>query len=152
MTMQGWSAKLMAMKQCGYTAEDRAAILQLRKAMVVLLIVFLGVQAVMRMRLSGAAGMTVAVLAGACFCGIMGVAWAVVLRSADEYRRVLLQRSVMWALGLTLGAVTVCGYVEVGMRTSLHVPLLAVPLCFVMLTAAMKLVVFRRAAVDVAQA
>ena len=44
MDMKRWIMTLKRTRQCGYSAEDRAAIAKLRKGVMVVLVIFLGLQ------------------------------------------------------------------------------------------------------------
>ena len=133
------------MRQCGYSAEDKVAIAGLRRKMSAVLVVFLGLNLMLTLHWHGAVGIAAAVAEGLCFAAILALSWTITMRSGDEYRRELLQRSLLWGLGTTLALVCVCAYVQLVLGDAWHVPLLIVPVCLVFVTAASKVLVFRRA-------
>jgi len=135
--------RLKAMRACGYSAEDRVAIALQRKRLAMVLVVFLGLQ-ILQKQMPMMVQKFAAALTGLCFFAILALSWAVVLRGSDEYRKALLQRSMMLGLGITLGAVCVCGYLETATNGGFRVPLLAVPAGFVFITAVAKVAVFRK--------
>jgi hypothetical protein len=67
-----------------------------------------------------------------------------VVRSGDEFRRVLLLRSLLWATVVTMGLTCVCGFIEAFSHGQVRVPVLLVPAFLLTATAAAKLLIFRR--------
>jgi hypothetical protein len=93
----------------------------------------------------GPAGLALAGLAGACFFGELVAVAFLVVRIRDEFQRVLLTQSFVWASVLTTLLATVWGFMELHDHEHLpHIPVLVLPFLLILLTAAAKLVIFRQ--------
>lgn len=133
-------------RQDGSVEGSWAATSKLRRVQGGVLIGFLGFQqqAMFPGSMRGWPQEAVAVLAGVCFCALLAVAWALMMRCGDEHRRAFLQRSMLIGVAITMALSCVAGFVEVAMGDGFHVPLLAVPACLVVATAMAKTVIFHR--------
>ncbi|HLI75870.1 MAG TPA: hypothetical protein VKV02_02915 [Acidobacteriaceae bacterium] len=87
----------------------------------------------------------IAGLTGATLFSMFVLFAVMATRMRDEFGRALLLRSLLAGLLGTMFVAFVWGYVETFSRTPVtHLPVLVVPAIFVLLTAAAKLIVFRR--------
>jgi chromate transport protein ChrA len=90
-------------------------------------------------------GYILAAFAGAFIFGEIVALTFLAVRIRDEFQRVLLTQSFLWASVLTMAFATIWGMVELHSHETLpHVPILVVPFLLVILTAAAKLVIFRQ--------
>lgn len=131
----------------GYTPQDRAALKRLRSQMAGVLTIFMAVgatQAFGPKHPQGAAAVTIAVMQGVCFAAILGLAWAIALRAGDEFRRLLLWRSLAWGVGVTVAFASVWGYLELCSTQVPRIPLLMLPIVLIGSTAVAKIVIFHR--------
>ena len=84
-------------------------------------------------------------LAGLFFFAELIALGLLVNRKFDEFQRVLLIRSFVWATVITMGLTTVEGFVELGSHgTAPRVPLGYVPVVLLVITALAKVFIFRR--------
>ena len=93
----------------------------------------------------GLFSLVLAGLAGAFFfTELVSVAFLVV-RIRDEFQRILLTRSFIWATVITMGFATIWGFVELHSHGTVpHLPILLLPVILVCVTAAAKLLIFRQ--------
>ena len=146
MTWTRRAGMLVGLRQsCGYTVEDRVAVAGLRRTMSAVFLVFFGLNFLQNLHPHGALRIAVAAGDGLCFAAIVGLGWAMAMRSGDEYRRKLMVRSLHWGVGITVTLACVAGYTELALGETRHVPMLAVPVCLILTTVAAKLMLFRRA-------
>lgn len=91
-----------------------------------------------------ALGYTLAGLAGASIFGEVVALTFLAVRIRDEFQRVLLTQSFLWASVLSMAFATIWGMIELHNHDTLpHVPILIVPFVLIVLTAAAKLIIFR---------
>ncbi|WP_263379675.1 hypothetical protein [Granulicella paludicola] len=135
--------KLQLIFACGYSAEDKAAVAKYRQWLLVVWLV--GVMPFTWKHFPGRLGLAASVVEGSSFAAVLILAWMIALRSGDEYRRLLLQRSLALGTAMMTVALSVCGFVEFQMHRSLELPLGLIPVGLALLTVAAKLIVFRRA-------
>jgi hypothetical protein len=90
-------------------------------------------------------GTALAVLSGISFFAELVVIGILVVRLRDEFQRILLAQSFLWATLITMALVTVWGFVELHSHgTAPHVPFLAIPVFLILATTAAKLLIFRQ--------
>ena len=113
---------------------------RLRRVQGGVLITFLGFQqtALHSSDLGRGLQLTAAVLAGCSFFAMLAIGWTLLMRCVDERRKAVLQRSVLIGVAITMGIACVAGYLELALRRTFHVPLLALPACLVLMTALAK--------------
>jgi hypothetical protein len=93
----------------------------------------------------GVLSLVLAGLAGACFFTELVSLGFLTMRLRDEFQRILLTRSFVWATVITMALSTVWGFVELHSHGTVpHVPILALPAILIFITAAAKLLIFRR--------
>jgi hypothetical protein len=101
-------------------------------------------QAAMRMD-SPLVKIPMATLAGLAFFSELVAVGLLVSRKMDEFQRVLLVRSFVWATVVTMGLVTVWGFVDLCSHHTLgRVDIIWVPMVLIGITAAAKLLIFRQ--------
>lgn len=89
--------------------------------------------------------LALATLTGCFIFALLVGAGLRVLNMQDEFQRVLLQRSFVWATIVTTGLATIWGFVETYSQTTVpQVPVIFLPLILILLTAAAKVLLFRR--------
>jgi hypothetical protein len=94
---------------------------------------------------TGPLGLTLAGLAGASIFGEFVAVTFLVVRIRDEFQRVLLTQSFLWASVLTMAFATIWGMIELHSHDTVpHIPILVVPFILIILTAAAKLIIFRQ--------
>lgn len=122
----------------------------LRKWLAVATAVFLPLNSLGVVRpMHGATGIILAALAGVGFVSMIALGFTILLRTSDEFRRTMLIRSVLWATGITLGLVAIYGYVDLLHPEALpRIPLLVIPVSFIFVLTAAKLLVFRQHRID----
>jgi hypothetical protein len=93
----------------------------------------------------GLLSLVLAGLAGAAFfTEFLSVAFLLV-RTFDEFQRILLTRSFLWATVITMGFATIWGFVELHSHGTVpHLPILLMPVILVCVTVAAKLLIFRQ--------
>ncbi len=93
----------------------------------------------------GPGGFVLAGIAGAAFVAeLISVAFLVV-RIRDEFQRILLTRSFVWATVITVTFATIWGFLELHSHDTIpHLPTLAIPFLLIFLTALAKVVIFRQ--------
>jgi hypothetical protein len=93
----------------------------------------------------GLLSLVLAGLAGASFFTELISVGLLVVRIRDEFQRILLTRSFLWATVITMGFATIWGFVELHSHGTLpHLPLVFVPIILICVTAAAKLLIFRQ--------
>ncbi len=86
-----------------------------------------------------------AALAGAFFFALLVNSGTLVLRRFDEFQRILLTRSFVWATVITMGFATVWGMAELFSHDTIpQVSLVWLPIILVCITAAAKVFIFRQ--------
>ena len=86
-----------------------------------------------------------AALAGAFFFALLVNTASIILRRFDEFQRVLLTRSFLWATVITMGFATIWGFAELFSHDTIpHVSLVWLPLILVLITTAAKVFIFRQ--------
>ena len=91
-----------------------------------------------------------AVISGLGFFGELVCVGLLTLRKLDEFQRVLMIRSFLWATIVTMGLTTVWGYVELSARRSIpRLDFIWIPVLLLCVTAAAKLLIFRHHRADV---
>jgi hypothetical protein len=94
---------------------------------------------------SAAIKVPLATLAGLAFFAELVAGGLLVSRKMDEFQRVLLVRSFLWATVVTMGLVTVWGFVDLCSHHTLgRVDIIWVPMVLIGITAAAKLLIFRQ--------
>ena len=84
-------------------------------------------------------------LSGAFFFGELVCVGLLVNLKFDEFQRVLLVRSFLWATVITMGLCCIWGFAELGSHGALtHFPLVMLPVVLLVLTALTKVLIFRR--------
>ena len=102
-------------------------------------------QTALRLHLGTAADAALAAVAGAAFFAELVSVGLLTLRLRDEFQRILLTRSFVWATLVTMALATVWGSVELHSRGSLpHLSVLWLPITLVCATAIAKLLIFRQ--------
>jgi hypothetical protein len=82
---------------------------------------------------------------GAFFCAELATFAFLALSRFDEFQRVLLTRSFIWATFATMALCGIWGFVELNGRGDVpHVPLAMLPILLMSFTAAAKLIIFRQ--------
>ena len=93
----------------------------------------------------GPAGLAAAGVGGACFYAELIALGLLAARLRDEFQRILLTQSFLWATLITMGIATVWGFIELHARGNFpHMPVLVIPAILIVLTTAAKLIIFRR--------
>jgi hypothetical protein len=98
------------------------------------------------LRMQGApASLALAGIAGvAIFSEVMTVG-LLTTRIRDEFQRILLTRSFVWATLITMAFTTVWGFIELRARTTVpHLDIIWIPVIFVCLMAGAKTLIFRQ--------
>ena len=86
-----------------------------------------------------------AILAGTAFFAELVAVGLLLNRRMDEFQRALLLRSFLWATVVTMGLVTVWGFIDLcSHHTAGRVDIIWVPLILICITAAAKLLIFRQ--------
>ena len=102
-------------------------------------------QASLRLHLGTAMTAALAAVAGAAFFAELVSVGLLTLRLRDEFQRILLTRSFVWATLVTMALATVWGSVELHSRDSLpHLGIIWLPITLVCATAVAKLLIFRQ--------
>ena len=90
-------------------------------------------------------GLVLSALAGAAFFGELLSAGLLVFRLRDEFQRILLTRSFLWATVITMGLCTIWGFINLHEHGAIpQVDILWIPFLLVCLTTAAKLLLFRQ--------
>jgi hypothetical protein len=128
---------------------DRRFVRRCLLAAVLCLVVYLvSSQTVLRIP-QGALTIPLAGLAGLGLFGELVSVGLLILRKQDEFQRVLLTRSFLWAAVITMGLTTVWGNLELCARQLVpHLDIIWIPLILVFVTAAAKLLIFRKYRAD----
>jgi hypothetical protein len=101
-------------------------------------------QASMRLH-NGIPGMVLAGLAGASFFTELVSVGLMVTRLRDEFQRILLTRSFIWATLITMGFATIWGFMEQHASGNVpHLDVLWIPVILVCVTAGAKVFIFRQ--------
>jgi uncharacterized membrane protein len=109
-----------------------------------LLVYVLCSQASARTQNAGASIALAAIAGLALFSELMSVG-LLTTRIRDEFQRILLTRSFVWATLITMGFATIWGFVELRARTAVpHLDIIWIPLMFVFLMAGAKVLIFRQ--------
>lgn len=118
----------------------------LRKWLAVSTAIFLPLNTLNFVRpMHGVTGIVIAALAGIGFFAMISLGFTILMRTSDEFRRLMLTRSVLWATGITLGLVSIYGYVDLLHPEAFpRIPLLVIPVAFIFIMTAAKLLVFRQ--------
>ncbi len=88
---------------------------------------------------------TLAGLSGVCFFAELIAVALLAYRKFDEFQRILLVRSFLWATVITMGLTTIWGFAELGSHNTLpHFPLAMLVIVLIVLTAFTKVLIFRR--------
>jgi hypothetical protein len=84
-------------------------------------------------------------LAGAFYFGIFISTGLLVMRKFDEFQRILLTQSFIWATVVTMSIITIWGFVELGSHNTVpRLPIVFLPILLLCITAAAKLLIFRQ--------
>jgi hypothetical protein len=84
-------------------------------------------------------------LAGAFFFTLLISSGLLVVSKKDEFQRILLTRSFLWATVITMGFATIWGFVDLFSPNSVpHIPLIFLPMILLCVTAGAKLLIFRQ--------
>jgi hypothetical protein len=82
---------------------------------------------------------------GAFFCAELATFALLALSRFDEFQRVLLTRSFIWATFATMALCSIWGFVELHGRAEVpHLQLMMLPVILALFTAAAKLILFRQ--------
>ena len=100
-------------------------------------------QASLRMHSSKAA-LPLAGLAGSAFFTELVSAGLLITRLRDEFQRILLTRSFVWATLITMGFTTVWGFLELRRQGVPHLDIIWIPIILICVTAAAKVLIFRQ--------
>ena len=93
----------------------------------------------------GTAGLVAAGLGGAAFFAELVALSFLVFRLRDEFQRILLTQSFLWATVITMGIAMIWGFIELHARDEFpHMPVLMIPAILIVLTTAAKLIIFRQ--------
>ncbi len=94
---------------------------------------------------TGVLSLTLAGLAGAFFFAELIGVGLLVFRIRDEFQRILLTRSFIWATIITMAFTTIWGFIELHAHDHLgRLPVLCIPFILIFTTAAAKLLIFRQ--------
>lgn len=89
--------------------------------------------------------LTLAGLSGCFFVAMVIGAGLRILRLRDEFQRILLTRSFVWATVITMAVATVWGFVETFSRGTVgHLPTILLPAILICAMAAAKVLIFRQ--------
>jgi hypothetical protein len=101
-------------------------------------------QASLRMH-NSLVGLALAGVAGASFFAEMLSFGLLVTRLRDEFQRILLTRSFVWATLITMALTTIWGFIELHARGSVpHLNVVWIPIILVCVTAGAKVFIFRQ--------
>ena len=102
-------------------------------------------QASLRLHHGVAAGIILAGVAGAAFFAELLSVGLLTMRLRDEFQRVLLTRSFIWATLITMAFSTIWGFVELHAPGAVpHLDIIWIPMILICVTTAAKLLIFRR--------
>jgi len=91
------------------------------------------------------AGLVLSGLAGAFFFTEILSFGLLVTRLRDEFQRILLTRSFVWATLITMCVTTIWGFIELHARGKVpHLNVVWIPIILICVTAAAKLLIFRQ--------
>ena len=91
------------------------------------------------------ARLVLAGIAGAFYFAFFVVIGVLAMGMRDEFQRVLLTRSFLWATIITMGLTMIWGFVELRSHGTVpHLPVLVLPAVLVAFTAAAKVFFFRQ--------
>jgi hypothetical protein len=125
--------------------QDRRSIIFYRRAAVTAFIAYLTLNFCLDFAHGTSSRLVLTTLAGTLFVGFVVFVSLLVMRCVDEFQRVLLNRAFVVATFVTLGLVAVWGHVEAFSGVPLaSVPIVVVPIMLICITAAAKLLIFRR--------
>ena len=94
---------------------------------------------------TGTPHLVLAGVAGVFWFGLLVFAGLVVIGRFDEFQRILIARSFIWASILTMGIITLWGFVEMASHNTVpHFPIIFLPVLLLVITAAAKLFIFRQ--------
>jgi hypothetical protein len=94
---------------------------------------------------TGRVKLVLAGLAGAFFFTLLISSGLLVLSKKDEFQRILLTRSFLWATVITMGFAIIWGFVDLFSPNSVpHIPLIFLPMILISVTAGAKLLIFRQ--------
>jgi hypothetical protein len=83
--------------------------------------------------------------AGAFFFAELISVGLLILHIRDEFQRILLTRSFLWATVITMGFTTIWGFIELHSHGTVpHLPTIFLPIVLICVTAAAKLLIFRQ--------
>jgi len=83
--------------------------------------------------------------AGAFFFAELISVGLLILHIRDEFQRILLTRSFLWATVITMGFTTIWGFIELHSHGAVpHLPTIFLPIVLICVTAAAKLLIFRQ--------
>jgi len=122
---------------------DRRAVIRYRRWSAGLFLLFLGVNYLLEHQQAGHAKTALALVTGTSFFAFCVAIARLVMSRLDEFQRVLMTRSFLWATFITMGLVSVWSYWE-EFAGGVHLPLLDVPVALIVMTAVVKVVVFRQ--------
>ena len=90
-------------------------------------------------------GLVLAGLAGVGFFAELISVGLLITRLRDEFQRILLTRSFIWATIITMALATVWGFIELQARGAVpHLDIIWIPMILICITAAAKLFIFRQ--------
>ena len=93
---------------------------------------------------TGPFSLALAGLAGAFFFAEVVSVGFLIFRIRDEFQRILLTRSFVWATIITMAFTTIWGFIELHSHSLGQLPILSIPALLVCITAAAKLLIFRQ--------
>jgi hypothetical protein len=94
---------------------------------------------------NGAFSLMLAGFAGAFFFAELIGVGLLFFRIRDEFQRILLTRSFVWATIITMAFTTIWGFIELHSHDRLgRLPFLCIPIILICVTAAAKLLIFRQ--------
>lgn len=84
-------------------------------------------------------------LSGGAFFFILVIAGMRIMNMRDEFQRILLTRSFVWATVITMGFATTWGFVETFSHGTIpRFPIILMPVILILTTAAAKVLIFRK--------
>jgi hypothetical protein len=94
---------------------------------------------------TGPLSLIVSGIAGAFYFGLFVSLGLMVVRKFDEFQRILLAQSFIWATVITMSITTIWGFIELGSHGAVpRLPIVFLPIFLLCVTAAAKLLIFRQ--------
>jgi hypothetical protein len=94
---------------------------------------------------SGPLALLLSGIAGAFYFGLFVSFGLLVVHRFDEFQRILLAQSFIWATVITMSIATIWGFIELGSHNTVpRLPIVFLPILLLCVTAAAKLLIFRQ--------